>query len=287
MSMSVQTDLGALERLMKDMVKSQIPFAQSGMVNSLAFKVREEIMGEMRTKLQQPITPYTQTMMRVTKATRQTGPTSMVYANEYRNEKNTLGHLFTGGYRNWKNMEAQLMYAGILKKGYYAIPGDGAPRDRYGNIRPSFVQMLLAYFEPWGAKGERGTRNMSQQKRDKMAKIGKTKSGYKTIKGVQYFVSFGKMNQWDASDLSDKTGLKIRPQPLAYGIWSKTGIHGFQVKPILLFVPRRRGYRRYFNLFATGQKIRDEWAAQYFNESLLKGISTSRHLGRFMANLNR
>ena len=278
---TIQTNFGSLQRLFAEIVRSQIPFAQTGMVNSLAFKVREEIKDQIRTELEQPVKPYTQNMMRVKKSPTSHHPASFVFVSDYRKEDETLGHLFSGGYRNWKGMEKMLMRIGILKKGYYAIPGDGAPKDRYGNIRPSFAQMILSYFEAWNKTGESGTRNMTKESRDKKAKEGRTKAGYKTIRGVRYFVSFGKLSQWDASDLKDKTGLKIRPQPLAYGIWSKTGIHGFQVKPVLLFLPRRRGYKRYFNLFATGQKVRDEFAQQYFANYLQKGIATSRHMQEF------
>lgn len=276
--MKIETNLAATQAFFADMVKRQIPFANIGMVNNLAFKIRDEIKDEMKMKLEQPITPYARDMMRVTKATGQTGANSFVFVSDHRKEDRTLGHLFKGGYRHWKNMESQLMYAGILKKGYYAIPGAGAPKNRYGNISPAFVQMILSYFETWGKSGERGTKNMTPEKRAKKARIGKTKEGYKTIKGVVYFVSYGKLNQWDAGDLRDKTGVKVRPQPLDYGIWAKTGVHGFQVKPVLLFLPRRRGYQRYFNLFATGQKVRDTHARQYFADALLKGIQTSKHL---------
>lgn len=282
---TIHTNFGALGSVMAEIARSQMPFAQTGMVNSLAFRVREEIKDQIKSELEQPVKPYTHNMMRVKKAATSPHPSSFVFVSDYRKEDYTLGHLFTGGYRNWKGMEKMLMRIGILKKGYYAIPDEGAPRDRYGNIRPSFVQMILSYFEAYNKTGESGTKNMSKEKRDKMAKEGRNKSGYKTIKGVRYFVSFGKMNQWDARDLQDKTGLKIRPQPLPYGIWAKTGIHGFQVKPVLLFLPRKRGYKRYFNLFATGQKVRDEFAGQYFAEALVKGIATSRGMREFQKSL--
>lgn len=282
---TIHTNFGALGRVMAEIARSQMPFAQTGMVNSLAFKVREEINDQIRTELEQPVKDYTKKMMRVKQAPRSANPSSFVFVSHFRKEDETLGHLFSGGYRNWKGMEKMLMKIGILKKGYYAIPGDGAPKDRFGNIRPSFAQMILSYFEVWNKTGESGTKNMTKESRDKKAKEGRNKSGYKTIKGVRYFVSFGKMNQWDARDLQDKTGLKIRPQPLPYGIWAKTGIHGFQVKPVLLFLPRKRGYKRYFNLFATGQKVRDEFAGQYFAEALVKGIATSRGMREFQKSL--
>jgi len=269
------------------MVHSQLPFAQTGMVNSLAFKIREEIQKEMRQKLEQP-KPYTLNMLRVQKAKKSLHPVSRVFTSDFRNEENTLGHLFQGGDRNWKGMEAKLRRMDILRDGYYAVPGDGAPSDRYGNIKPSFVQMLISYFQGWDPKGGEGVQNMSPEKIKRKAKESRNKkTGYKTINGVRYFGSFGRLSQWDARDLFDTTGLRIRPQPLAYGIWAKTGIHGHQVKPVLMFVPKKNPYKRYFNLPETSQQVLDEYSQKYFAEALLKGIATSKHLRELQRGLRK
>ncbi len=63
---------------------------------------------------------------------------------------------------------------------------------------------------------------MSDKRRDKLAK--RSKSGYKKIRGVEYFISRGP-GTWFG-----------RPQHLPAGIWAKTGTHGVVVAPIFLFV---------------------------------------------------
>jgi hypothetical protein len=131
-----------------------------------------------------------------------------------------------GGVRSDKRSEKALRTAGILPSGYYlAIPKDPFPgsEDGYGNLKGSFVVQLLSYFKAFAEQGYRA--NMTDKRRAKLA----DRTTYSSlnsrremamIRGVVFFVSYG----------------RLRGQNLAPGIWAKTGTHGANVRPVVMFV---------------------------------------------------
>src|SRR3546814_6873764 len=70
----------------------------------------------------------------------------------------------------------------------YAFPAAGAELDAYGNMSRGQVVRLLSYLQAFGEQGYRA--NATARSRARTAKVSKA-SGYKTINGVQYFVSRG------------------------------------------------------------------------------------------------
>lgn len=133
-----------------------------------------------------------------------------------------------GGRRADKRSEVALRRAGILPAGMQtAIPQEPYPGsdDGKGNIRGPFMAQLISYLQ---ASGEQGYRqNMKAKAKAKIEDRTtfshiKTRKELKTIRGRVYFVSKG------------LTG----GSSLAPGIWAKTGTHGAEVKPVLMFVRR-------------------------------------------------
>ena len=104
------------------------------------------------------------------------------------------------------------------------VPGSGCQLDAYGNIKGSFLVQLASYFQSFGEQGYRA--NMTDKRKAKLKGAGRTEQGYKTINGVVYFVSHGKMR-------SGRGGTHLAP-----GIWAKSGVHGVMVKPIIMFVKK-------------------------------------------------
>lgn len=123
-----------------------------------------------------------------------------------------------GGPRRQKRFEKALQARGLMPPGTFAVPAGGAPLDSNGNIPGSFIVQLLSYFNAFGEQGYRP--NMMDKRRKQIEKVGRSIKGYRTINGVAYFVSNGSGHN----------------SHLPAGIYSKTGTHGSNVRPVILFV---------------------------------------------------
>lgn len=136
-----------------------------------------------------------------------------------------------GGHRADKRSEVALRRAGILPNGYQtAIPREPYPGsdDGRGNLRGAFLAQLISYFQAYGEVGFRA--NMSAKRKAKIedrttySSIASRRE-LKMIRGVAYFVARGK--------LRDDASRHLQP-----GIWAKSGTHGVDIRPVLLFVQR-------------------------------------------------
>jgi hypothetical protein len=206
----------------------------SKILTSAAFDVNAEIKTAMQQRFKGGATPYALRSFRVIKSTPETLESRVELrqdspgkGNEY---NKALGHLFIGGTRAWKKMEGAFLKTHYLPPGYAMVPGAAAPLDAFGNVPASFIRQLLSYLG--AAEINLGYRaNMTDKRKAKLANVGRTEGGYKTINGAVYFISRGKGNWFGAR--SWKEG---RSQHLPMGIWKKSGIHGVKVQPVFLFV---------------------------------------------------
>lgn len=148
---------------------------------------------------------------------------------------NVLRHHIEGGGRTLKASESILRRAGILPGGFFLAPGAGAPLDAYGNIPGSFMVRLLSYLQTFYLAGS--TLNMSDKRKRRLAKGGRTDAGFKRIGGVEYF----------AVRRGESTHLKP-------GIYSRSGIHGADVMPILAFV-RKPSYSVRFPFYGIAGEV--------------------------------
>ena len=245
--------------------EKQVRYAASRALNNIAFTVNTEVKDEMRRTFRGGATPYTLAAFRVGKATRESLVATVALRGDSggkaRSYDVTLRHLFTGGTRTWKNMEGAFRRIGALNSGFMMVPGKACPLDSYGNPPRSLIVQLISYF---GAFGEAGYRaNMTDRRKARLAKVGRSERGYKTIGGVEYFISRGK-GMWYG-----------RPQSLPAGIWSRTGIHGSDIKPIFMFVRVGR-WRQFIDLARIADTVVGRrWAAE-FRAELAKAMGASR-----------
>lgn len=154
-----------------------------------------------------------------------------------------LAHLFTGGTRTWKRMEGAFRAIRALPPGYMMVPGAGCPLDAYGNPPRALVVRLISYFKAFGEQGYRA--NMTDKRKARLAAWSTTASGYKTIGGVEYFISYGRAGRPGG----DRFVHGHFDQHLPMGIWSRTGLHGRDIKPVFLFV-RKGVWSRKFDVSA-------------------------------------
>lgn len=156
-----------------------------------------------------------------------------------------------GGVRRSKRFESSLSYAGVLSPGQWAITAKASElMDANGNIPGPKIVQLLSYFGGFQEQGYRA--NMKAKGKARLAKRGKTKSGLKTINGVEYFISQGP---------GERNG---RRQHLAAGIYRRKGIHGSDIAPVVIFAKRTPQYRQRLDFAGiAGRTVQDTFPAEF------------------------
>lgn len=274
--MSLTSNLDLVQRRLTEIAESQLLYAGVNTLKKVGWMIKEEIGKEMLTKLEQPITPYTKnSVIYRSSETTKANPRAKIFVNDYKWEDRVIGHLFSGGYRNFKRMERAFIHHGLMRPGMWMIPRDGAPRDAYGNIKGSFVQMLMSYF----GVGPDPSSYMTQKKKDKLAKYKNLpyKGGLKRVAtGAQYFISTGQKSRETARDQSDIYGMRVKGQNLPPGIYKRSGPNGADLESVISFVRAGKPYQQYFSLQDTGRKVVDENWNKIFGQELSKAMMSSR-----------
>lgn len=222
----LKVEIKGLEKVQSQIRKlsqGQIKQATSKAINDAAFHARKGIQDTMARNFDRP-TPYIMRSVRVVQASPEQlnawiEPTYM--GGKGIDPQQILRAQAFGGPRRDKRSEKLLRNAGLLPAGYMtSIPEKPFPGsdDGRGNLRGPFLVQLLSYFQTFGEQGFKA--NMSERRMKQIHKIGRSDKGYKTINGVVYFVSYG----------------KLRGQRLKPGIWAKSGTHGVNVRPVVMFV---------------------------------------------------
>ena len=180
---------------------------------------------------------------------------------------NVLRPEVVGGGRRLKRFEVALQRVGILPAGYAIVPGAAAPRDAYGNVPGPFLVRLLSYLQVFGEQGYRA--NMTEKNRRRLAGRAGPRVGpprrYAHIGGVEYFVSYGKLR-------SNERGT---PGHLKPGIWQRSGTHGSDVKPVLLFVRQPRYEQRLRMAEVVARTVQAQLPA-VFHQRLQGALRTAR-----------
>lgn len=158
-----------------------------------------------------------------------------------------------GGQRSHKRFEKALINAGVLPYGMFAVPGDGAEVDAFGNIQRGQIVRVLAYFRAFGQQGY--SANITDKRKASLAK-GSAKRG---VRGISYF------------------SLRERRGKLPPGIYSRTsfGAWGSAIKPIMIFVTRPQ-YQRAWDFYATANRVASERFELEFERSKAEALATAR-----------
>lgn len=252
--MKVEVKIDGLQSLKARMAghAKQIPYAASRAINTVAFGVAKETKRQMEVVFDRP-TAYALRGIQVLKKASKVSLMAEVgispgAAGKGTPWENVLSHHFTGGQATKTRFEKALFRAGILPGGMEAVPAANSwavKLDGHGNVPAGFMVQLLSYFRAMGEQGYRA--NMTDKRRAKIEKRGKSSQGFATINGVTYFVS-------------RRQG---QTKHLARGIWAKRGTHGSDVAPVFLFVDRAT-YRRRIDLPAiANQVIATQWPAAF------------------------
>jgi hypothetical protein len=246
MQISIKTiGLDDLRDLLGKLSGPEMRMAQAKAINDTAFQVRRQMLRELGAVFDRP-TPFIARSPKVVMATPDNLSARILPTMDSRNRPSKGGKVGVdpqqvlqaqefGGRRADKRSEVALRRAGILPAGYQtSIPREPFPGsdDGRGNLRGAFLSQMISYLQ---ASPEQGYRlNMTRRRKEKLADRTSmssiaTRKTLKTIRGVVYFVAYGSLRGGATSHL----------QP---GVWAKTGIHGAEIKPVLMFV-RTPSYR--------------------------------------------
>jgi len=257
----------------------QISYAISKGINDIAVGIQQHERSVMESVLDRP-TKYTLNSLFVAKGSKASPTATVGFKDIPKHSTHYLEPLIKGGPRHKKGNEVAFGKRWLTPS--YAAAELGLI-DQYGNFKRSVLQQLLSYFS--AAERSSGySANSTSATRAKLAKMkrtywdsktGKMKTvtkkqlmkdparGYKTIGGKQYFISMGK-----GPGVSGK-------QHLAGGIWQKSGVHGVDVKPVLMQV-KAPAYRKQFDFYGEAQRYVDKHGASIMAAAVAKALKTAR-----------
>lgn len=215
-----------------------------------AHGIKDAEIAEMRRVFDRP-TRWTLGAMRVRATNRFTVEVGILDPDGYyKRAANYLGTQVEGGQRKFKGLESSLQRRALMPAGWFAVPGEGAKIDAFGNMSSGQIRQILSWFdaaENWAGS----TQNMGFAGREKRRK------GTRKTAGFEYFVVLpGKQ--------------KNLKQP---GIYQRVFLgHGKAIKPVLIYVKGAR-YQARFNFEKVAADIANAlWDAE-FSKALQLGLA--------------
>lgn len=227
-----------------------VEFATAMALTRTALQTREAVLKEVSVKLDAP-TRMTSNSVLYNKATRE----SLVAEVFIRNEatKGTppakyLRALVEGGQRRPKRHELALQAAGILPKGKFTVPGDGAKLNQHGNLSAgTYTQILSALRASPDPYQNRTAKSAAKARRRGKA---------------SYFV----LRQGSART----HGFGAESKPI--GIFRRKGI---VIEPVLWFVDQP-SYAKRLPMFETARRVVNERIGQNFRQALVLALGSMR-----------
>ncbi len=253
--------LKELQAKLKDF-KNQLNPTIATALTRTAVQVREKLKGEMPSIFDRP-TPFTTRKLLYVAATAKR-PVAVVgfdvvaiedergnvmrYQNLGPGETPAGKYMrdqIDGGPRRDKRFEKALRAVGVLPAGWFAVPGQRAKMDAYGNQSIGELKQILSWFD--AAELVAGSRqNMRQKGRDKRIQGGRKKIGF------EYF-AVGPGGSRSFVRGSGKTGAhKMQP-----GIYRRD-LHalGAHINPIVIFINKAR-YKKRFDFYGIAEREGD------------------------------
>lgn len=250
----------------RDVPERVIPYAASTGLTRTAKAAEQRLVDTMPAVFDRP-TPYTLRSLYTEPSTKETLSARVAIKSKAGNSaipsERFLEPEVFGGRRSAKRFERALTAVGVMAPGLQAVTAAGSDlQDAYGNLPGRTIQQLLAYFQAFRSDGFKA--NTTAKRKAALAKKGRTAGGAKTIRGFEYFASFGQ---------GERAG---RRQHLPAGIWRRRGVHGSDIAPVLLFVRRPPTYRRRLDFAG----IAEREAQQTFPAEFAKALEAILARGR-------
>lgn len=240
------TGLDAVKRQLGSLAK-QANFAASKALNTTAFAINAEVKKEMQSVFQGGATAYSLRAFEVAKSDKTNLTATVALRTDTRGASlaysKAIGHMFTGGKRNYKKIEGLLRARRLLPDGLSIAPGDGMRLDRFGNMDKRQLTEVMT---------------MLIARPSTMRVIRKTGKG-KPLKMVDYFVV--------------QPGAKTRLHP---GIYKRieTG-KSSAVDAMMLFI-KPVSYRQHIDLHKLGYKVVAKTFQPAFEKEMAAALASAR-----------
>jgi hypothetical protein len=233
-------------RQVRDVPERVIPYAASTALTRVALTGRARVLAEMPRVFDRP-TPYALRGTRVIPSTVQK-LAARVQVNEDATNNGTPAERFFfpevyGGPRSEKRFERTLRYSGVLGSGYFAMPGQAAPLDAYGNLKASELQRIFTAIRSSFDKYQNKTSSRRSKKNAKKAPYFVVGTGTSTFVGGEHVFK------------------KSRIQP---GIYRR---QGRDVKPVLIFTNKAPVYRKRLDFEGIVKRAAEEQFADEFRKA--------------------
>ena len=248
--MILTADIKPLKRLsarIKDIAKKQIPYATKLALNNTAKRIHKREVNTMKQVFDRP-TPWTLRGLRIGYATKKNLVARVGFTDNFGKGTGAgkyIGTQISGGVRPYKRFERALQHKGYLPSGWYAVPGQRARLNKYGNMsQGQIVQILTALDALPGRPTFRGV-TIAQQKRS---------AAVKKIFGV--------------SPLAARLGLRLPP-----GVYRRTR-RG--VRPLLIFVKGTPQYKKRLPFHEVAHKTYESYFGREFSKAFKHAMATAR-----------
>ena len=148
-------------------------------MNQSAEHAKKAMEKEIESKFDRPV-PFTRRALRVYYASTSRLEVKLWF-RQRRQDEDKLWAVpqIEGGQREWKPMEKRLNRAGYLPKGWYVMPGNGAPLDSYGNMSAGEISRILNVLGTYTESGYNKANN---------ATTNRLRRGTRKSYGFEYFV---------------------------------------------------------------------------------------------------
>lgn len=244
-----------LARQFTEIEQKNLPFATMQAVNATAFAIRQSWADVAPRVFDRPV-PLTIKAAQYEKATKARPYAVVKLRDEASGGNPPAKYLLTeveGGVRRKTGLELLLQAKGAMPAGMFAVPGQGAELDAYGNLKKGQISAVLSRL---GARQD-PLQNETEVSRDRRRK----RAAKRGTRGGEYFA------------LSTKRG-RMLP-----GIYQRfaTGF-GSAVKSLVIFVRSTR-YKPRYDIFGLAQRSWDKLMPFHFARELEKAIQSSKFRG--------
>lgn len=265
--MKITSNIDAVQKNIL-IAQKQVAFATSRTINDLLYGIKDRSLKQFENIFDRPNMNFLKRSFYITKSTKQNLMGTIAISEKKFGKGSSpidvLGHQINPAARSNRRFENLMKRNGFMGKNMYALPSRSAgPNviDRYGGISGKFSSWIISYLGLYDKAGFKA--NMTAKKKAKIKGLGKTERGYKTINGAEYFMSSG------------KEGFVGKRNHLQAGIWKKSGIHGVDVVPVILFFKNNGPYKKRFFFEELANGYVEKYATETFKKNLSNALSTS------------
>jgi len=252
-----------------DNVEKQTKYATMQTINDMLYGIKNNNLEKFKTIFDRPNMNFLKNSFDITKATKAQLFGTIAISNTPKTKgaspMDVLGHQINPSIRGNRRFEKLMRRGGFMGANMYAVPSKTAGSDvidQYGGISGKFARWIISYLGQYQGAGFKA--NMTDKKKSRIHKIGKTSSGYRAINGVMYFISAGYQ------------GFSGQRSHLAAGIWKKTGTHGANVEPVILFLNAKKSYGKRFDFEKIASDYIEKNYQDAFNVNFKKAMATAR-----------